>query len=139
MQPICLPFGKNKNISEPQPNGFLPVSGWWSSEFPKDGIGKRSETVSLSNTTVCTEAAPDKDTQLCGVTISQSPCALEYGSPLMNMFQRKRLVLEGIAYNAVGVCSDSNVATLYTKVRSYEKWIENSIKKLEDASTVNVA
>lgn len=138
MQPVCLPFGKNNNISEPHPNAFLMISGWWTAEFPKDGIGKRSLTVSLSNTTVCTEAA-DKDTQLCGMTFRDSPCPLEYGSPLMNMFLRKRLVLEGIAYNTVGVCPSTNVTTLYTKVRSYEKWIENSIKKLEYASTVKVA
>lgn len=138
MQPVCLPFGQNKNISEPYPSSLLTLSGWWNAERPKDDIAKRSATVGFDNTTICHEANPDKATQVCGYVSGLGPCTVELGSPLMYMFLRRRLVLEGFAYGNIGKCPGTDVGTLYTQVRSYEIWIENSIKKLEAKTTSKV-
>lgn len=131
MQPVCLPFGKNK-IDAPEDGSFLTVAGWWTTLFPSDVVAKRSEAVAFWNTTGCQEADLDKNTQYCGVKPGQSPCTTESGSALMNMFERRRMVLEGIAYSKTSHCPGTDVGTLYTQVRPYGKWIEEAIKELEN-------
>lgn len=133
VQPICLPFGKNK-IDPPETGSFLTVAGWWTTMFPSDVVAKRSESIAFWNTTACHEADLDKKTQYCGVKPGRSPCPSEFGSPLMNMFERRRMVLEGIAYSAVTGCPGQDVGTLFTQVRPYGKWIEETIRELENPS-----
>lgn len=134
MKPICLPFDET-HIPPPFEGSFLTVAGWWTTTYPNDVIAKRSAAVAFWNITSCFEAALDKDKQVCGVKPGTSPCTVELGSPLMNMFERRRMVLEGIAYGGVGGCPGPNVATLYTRVRSFKNWIENSIQELETKGT----
>lgn len=130
MKPICLPFGITV-IPAPLDDAILNVSGWWTTMFPTDIIAKRNTAVAFWNTTACMKAKPDKDTQFCGVKPGKGPCTVELGSPLMNMFKARNMVLEGVAYSKTDDCPGTDVATLYTRVRSYEKWITNSIKALE--------
>ncbi|KAH8409679.1 hypothetical protein KR222_001587 [Zaprionus bogoriensis] len=129
LKPICLPFGTN-NILEPSANTQVIVAGWGltldmnlDSEPPK----KRGAIVPLWSATQCLEDSRRKSDQICAGSKGKGSCNGDSGGPLMNMFKSKRMVLEGIVSYGLGVCGNGNTPSVFTRVRSYGRWLDRNM------------
>lgn len=127
LQPVCLPFGGN-NIPEPTPESLLTISGWGLTAEQNEVPAKRSVTVSVWEKQRCRETFEVDDTHICAVLPGKNSCNGDSGGPLMNMFKRRRMVLEGIVSFGTTDCSATDLPGVYTRVRSYGAWLEENIK-----------
>lgn len=127
MQPVCLPFGGN-NIPEPTAESLLTISGWGLTADAREVAAKRSVTVSVWETEKCKATFEVDETHICAVLPGKNSCNGDSGGPLMNMFKRRRMVIEGIVSSGTIDCTLTDLPGVYTKVRSYGAWLEENMQ-----------
>lgn len=127
LMPICLPFGKN-NIPEPPVNSELTVAGWHLDVDTNDSPGKTYVSTTIWEADKCSIPFFDNKKHICVVESGKSICNGDSGEPLMNQFQPRRFCLEGIVSYGIQNCNQSNTPGVYTRVRSYERWLRRNIK-----------
>lgn len=125
MRPVCLPF----NITEMVPNRLLIVAGWGASLQMKDNPSKRAVSVPILGRTECQY---NLTSLMCaGVTSrnfdqKRSTCSGDSGGPLMNHFEPKRMVIEGIVSFSPGTnCGE--FPSYFTRVRYFLDWINDNM------------
>lgn len=127
MQPICLPFGANKNISEPEGGTMLIAAGWGYSSHGHYDPAKRGVSVPLWSKEDCYQYPRDAS-QVCAGQYGRGVCHGDSGGPLMYQFAARRMVLEGIASYVSIPCGNMAYPDVYTNVRHYKDWIENTMR-----------
>lgn len=127
MQPVCLPFGDN-HIAEPMAESLLIISGWGLTADANEVAAKRSVTVSVMETEKCKESFDVNEAHICAVLPGKNSCNGDSGGPLMHMFKRRRMMLEGIVSSGTRDCTLTDLAGIYTKVRSYGAWLEEHMQ-----------
>lgn len=110
MKPICLPFGGN-HIPEPLLNSNLVVT-------KRNG----DADVTLSEISSCRTSTP---ASLCTVEYNRYSCGAQ--GLLMNQFENRRMVLEGINSNHSTRCF-TNRYSVFTHIRSYGDWLSQNMK-----------
>lgn len=91
---------------------------------------KRSAIVALWNREQCGESLSLDETQLCTGDPSQHTCSGDLGGPLMQFLPHARMLLEGIVSYGFVDCLNTDLPSVYTRVRSYGAWIENNMRML---------
>ncbi|KAH8409749.1 hypothetical protein KR222_003691 [Zaprionus bogoriensis] len=127
MKPVCLPFGDN-NIPEPTAESLLTISGWGITADETEVAAKRSVTVSVWDTERCKETFDVDETHICAVLPGKNSCNGDSGGPLMNMFKRARMVIEGIVSFGIRDCTLTDLPGVYTRVRSYGDWLDKNME-----------
>lgn len=128
MKPICLPFGSN-HIREPNMETPLTVSGWGRTMEANEVVAKREATIYIVQTTMCHIYYKSvDDTQICAIATGQNSCNGDSGGPLMQHFQRRRMVLEGIVSFGIGNCTLPDWPGVYTRVRSFGNWLDQKMR-----------
>lgn len=127
MQPVCLPFGGN-DIPEPTAESLLTISGWGLTADEKEVPAKRSVTVSVWETQKCQRNFDVDESHICAVLPGKNSCNGDSGGPLMNMFKRRRMVIEGIVSFGTRDCSLTDIPGVYSRVRSYGAWLEENMQ-----------
>lgn len=123
MMPICLPFG-GEHRDEPTTDNFMTVSGWGSTMEANETIAKRSASINRWPTDMCEKVYTHGDEKrFCAVAVGKNSCNGDSGGPLMYHFDRNRMVLEGIVSYGALDCTFTDLAGVYTRVRSYEEWL----------------
>ncbi|KAH8409750.1 hypothetical protein KR222_003690, partial [Zaprionus bogoriensis] len=127
LKPICLPFGSN-NALEPAAGSLLTVSGWGRSSDRHNDSRKRGITVVLSDAAQCNESLTIDEAQVCTGEEGKHTCSGDLGGPLMNLMTQRRMLLEGIVSYGFIDCLDTDLPSVYTRVRSFGAWIENNMR-----------
>lgn len=132
MKPVCLP---NVNVREPDINTILTVAGWGEYQIHGDRRtvpAKRTVDIPLvEDTELC---ILKDDSRICAAALAldytkrKSACPGDGGGPLMQQWQKRKMVIEGIVSLGGGACG-VNVPTHYTRVRHYLSWIEENVCK----------
>lgn len=126
IKPICLPFGSIVS-EEPEVGCSLTISGWGYTMEKIEVVAKRAAVITLQDREKCKEEFRVDETHLCAVEKGKTTCRGDSGGPLMNQFARKRMVLEGIVSYGTLNCTDTSFPTVFTRVRSYEKWLNDKM------------
>ncbi|KAL7728084.1 hypothetical protein ACLKA6_002231 [Drosophila palustris] len=126
LKPICLPFGSNSHIEEPTAGTWLTVSGWGLTSSPNDSVAKRAVSIPLWTTSRCLSDTRRDESQICCGMSGKGSCNGDSGGPLMNEFENKRMVLEGIVSYGTRDCGTS-FPGVFTRVRSFGDWIESNM------------
>lgn len=137
MQPVCLP---NVHAKEPDGNTTLTVVGWGSTSVDRDRIAKRGVGIKvLTNSTICEYL---DDGRLCAAVlpskrnVPRTTCDGDSGGPLMQEWQKRRMVIEGIvSFLQGGSCLSNFFPTHYTRVRHYMNWLEEHMCMGDDCLT----
>lgn len=135
MQPVCLP---NVNVKEPDNKTTLTVVGWGTTSINTDRIAKRSVGIKLQtdgceysdDSRLCAAVLPSKG------TVAKTTCDGDCGGPLMQEWQIRRMVIEGIvSFLQGGSCLTKFFPTHYTRVRHYMNWLEENMCMGDDCPT----
>ncbi|KAH8409683.1 hypothetical protein KR222_001600, partial [Zaprionus bogoriensis] len=106
---------------------ILTVSGWGLTLEEKEILAKRAVAITLWEREKCSDLFPVDSKHLCAVQVGKNSCNGDSGGPLMHMFQRRRMVLEGIVSYGIRNCSNTDFPGVYTRVRSYEQWLNEKM------------
>lgn len=121
LRPICLPF----NSPQLAANTSLTVSGWGKS--PSNNIPKkRAKSVVLWDQKKCEHS--QENTLCTGNRVGEGPCTGDSGAPLMFESETGQMMLEGIVSFGYR-CFIENSLTYYTRVRSFQNWIEQKMRE----------
>lgn len=125
LRPICLPF----NSPQLAANTSLTVSGWGilpSNNRPK----KHAKSVVLWDQKKCAHNQENKyvNTLCTGNKVGEGPCRGDNGAPLMFESETGQMMLEGIV-SLGSLCFIEDYPTYYTRVRSFQKWIEQKMRE----------
>lgn len=125
LQPICLPFGNN-HIREQPEEAPLIATGWGNPMDINYIAAKRAAIVTAWKTDNCKELQWGDGKLICAVG-PDDRCRGDGGDSLMHQFAHQRMVLEGIASFGNRQCQ-TDVADVYTRVRSYGEWLKEKIE-----------
>lgn len=127
LKPICLPIGSDIHPA-PAPESLLSISGWGRTSMQHTYPPKRRSIVVLWNAEQCNESISLDETQLCTGDPSKHTCSGDLGGPLMKFLPNSRMLLEGIVSYGFVDCLNTDLPSVYTRVRSYRAWIENNMR-----------
>lgn len=128
LQPICLPFGSNNHIVEPTANTWVTISGWGRTSFQNETIAKRAVSVPIWAKSRCLNDTRRDESQICAGISGMGSCFGDSGGPLMNEFENKRMVLEGIVSYGGRECASPTFPGVCTRVRTFASWIEINMR-----------
>lgn len=129
MKPVCLP---NVNVREPDINTILTVAGWGEGGHYNDAPAKRAVDIPVVKET---ELCQFNDvTKFCAAVLpienknsGKFACSGDLGGPLMQQWQIRKMVIEGIVSFNINGCNMMRSPTHYTRVRHYLSWIEENV------------
>lgn len=127
LKPICLPVGSDITPA-PAADDFLTISGWGRTSLHHTAPPKRIASVVLWNPEQCNESLSLDEAQICTGDPSKHTCSGDLGGPLMQLMPRGRMLLEGIVSYGFVDCLNTDLPSVYTRVRSYGAWIENNMR-----------
>lgn len=134
LKPVCLP---NVNIPEPEEYTLLTVAGWGKAMI-NESVAKRAVGLPLIADSIACEFR--SDSKMCAGVLShnvltgRSMCDGDSGGPLMNEWQRRTMVMEGIiSFVPGGRCVNRFFPTYFTRVRHYLKWIDENMFRGHDS------
>lgn len=136
LKPVCLP---KIYMKEPDNSTTLTVSGWGKSFEENEELAKRAVDVPLLiDSKVCEY---EDEGIFCAAVLSsnrdevRTTCAGDSGGPLMQQWQKRRMVIEGIVSYGQSNCYSMFFPTHYTRVRNYLNWIEENVNMDDERSS----
>lgn len=137
LKPVCLPFSnfnerERDAMTEVQvPPSQLVLAGWGRTLNSSDVAAKRASVLPVWPEARCLEDEKRNRNQICAGKKNKGSCGGDSGGPLMHRRriskQDKRMVIEGIVSYGVGVCANQFWPSVFTRVRSFEKWIDDNM------------
>lgn len=133
LKPVCLPFG-NYSRNQQKSNQTLQyiLAGWGRTLNSTDLPAKRAAALPVWSPERCLADVKRNSNQICAGKKEKGSCQGDSGGPLMHRFkithEDKRMVVEGIVSYGIGSCANPTEPSVFTRVRSYEQWIDVNMR-----------